>query len=53
MENKGNDRKYMDGHGNDWNQGYPGISSPIPLLWLSLPAGSTAFRRVLGIWVLL
>ncbi|KAF8454263.1 hypothetical protein BDZ91DRAFT_747951 [Kalaharituber pfeilii] len=18
MENKGNDRKYMDGHGNDW-----------------------------------
>ncbi|KAF8448184.1 hypothetical protein BDZ91DRAFT_752382, partial [Kalaharituber pfeilii] len=20
MENKGNDKKYMDGHGNDWNQ---------------------------------
>ncbi|KAF8435257.1 hypothetical protein BDZ91DRAFT_752916 [Kalaharituber pfeilii] len=20
MENKGNDRKYMDGHGNDWKQ---------------------------------
>ncbi|KAF8446684.1 hypothetical protein BDZ91DRAFT_753031 [Kalaharituber pfeilii] len=39
MENTGNDRKYMDGHGNDWKQ---------------LPAGSTAFRRVLrlsgGFW---
>ncbi|KAF8462326.1 hypothetical protein BDZ91DRAFT_735094 [Kalaharituber pfeilii] len=53
MENTGNDRKYMDGHGNDWKQVE---ASPIPVssTFYGFPKGSTAIRRVLrlsgGFW---
>ncbi|KAF8446881.1 hypothetical protein BDZ91DRAFT_752752, partial [Kalaharituber pfeilii] len=55
MENKGNDRKYMDGQGNDWKQveasRIPGnkLGDTSSGRFYGFPAGSAAFPRVLGI----